>query len=187
MKCGIKRVSIRLNPHPVSCPETIDTWLIVAQHEKDKDNRDGYFYLLCDLPGQPNLTEAEILSKALSMYGMRWKIEEVHRHFKQQYGWESIQLSSYTRLQNMNQLLLLAMCFLYSLKKFALQYLIAFPAIMQYKKKSWKHIYTFIYYRLSKLVETCFSFVTRLNIQPYKGIWHDQQQLYLPFMKNGGI
>ncbi|HOR03415.1 MAG TPA: hypothetical protein PLM19_05425, partial [Candidatus Syntrophosphaera sp.] len=46
-------------------------------------------------------------------------IEEVHRHFKQSYGWEKIQFASYTRLQNLNQILLLAMCFLYSLKKFA--------------------------------------------------------------------
>ena len=34
----------------------------------------------------------------------------------------------------MNQLLLLAMCFLYSLKKFTIEYLAVFPAIMQYKK-----------------------------------------------------
>jgi len=76
----------------------------------EKDSQDGYYYLLCDFPGQPNLTMIEIMYKALCMYGMRWRIEEVHRHFKQEYGWESIQLSSYTRLQNMNQLLPLAMC-----------------------------------------------------------------------------
>jgi len=186
-KCGIKRVSIRLNPHPVAHPETIETWLIVARYCKDKDSRGGYFYLFCDFPGQPNLTMPGILNKALSMYGMRWKIEEVHRHFKQEYGWESIQLSSYTRLKNMNQLLLLAMCFLYSLKKFALQYLAVFPAIMQYKKSFRKHIYVFIYYRLSRLVEICFSSVTRLNIQPHKGKWHEQQQLLIPCIKNGGI
>ncbi|MFA5498411.1 MAG: hypothetical protein WC327_02585 [Candidatus Cloacimonadia bacterium] len=61
-----------------------------------------------------------------------------------------------------------------------------FPGDYAVQKKCWKHIYMFIYYRLSKLVETCFSLVTRLNIQPHKGKWHDQQQHYLPFMKNGG-
>jgi hypothetical protein len=187
VKCGIKRVSIRLNPHPVSHPETVDTWLIVAQHEKDENGREGYFYLFCDFPGQLDLTETDILMKALNMYGMRWKIEEVHRHFKQEYGWEAIQLSSYTRLQNMNQLLLLAMCFLYSLKRFAFQYLSAFPEIMQHKNSSWKKIYDFVYYRLTRLVETCFSSVTRLNIQPYKGKWHEQQQLLIPCLKNGGM
>jgi hypothetical protein len=35
---------------------------------------------------------------------MRWKIEEMHKHVKQAYQWEMIQLSSYTRLQNMNQI-----------------------------------------------------------------------------------
>jgi len=52
---------------------------------------------------------------------MRWKIEEVHRHMKQVYGWEKIQLTAYTRLQNMNQILLLTMCYLYSLKKICIQ------------------------------------------------------------------
>ncbi len=187
VKCGIKRVSIRLNPHPLSHPETVETWLIVAQHEKDEKGRAGYFYLFCDFPGQLDLSDTEILAKALNIYGVRWKIEEVHRHLKQEYAWEAIQLISYTRLQNMNQLLLLAMCYLYSLKRFAIQYLIAFPAIMQYKRSSWKKIYDFVYYRLTRLVETCFSSVTRLNIQPYKGKWHEQQQLLIPGLENGGM
>ena len=196
-KCGVKRVSIRLNPHPVNHPETIDTWLIVARYVTNKKTKDeiakeveaegGYFYLFCDFPGQPDLSDNQIIEKALRMYKMRWKIEEVHRHLKQVYGWEKIQLTAYARLQNMNQILLLTMCYLYSLKRFAYKYLQAFPAIMKYKNKDWKKIYAFVYYRLSMLVTRCFSSVTRFNINPYKGKWQEGNQLIIPCLKNGGM
>lgn len=187
MMCGVKRVSVRLNPYPVKHPEIAETWLVVAQFSEDKRGRKGFFYLLCDFPSQPELEHNEIISKALKMYHMRWKIEEVHKHIKQAYAWEDIQLTSYTRLQNMNQVLLIAMCFLYSLKRFAAQYLIAFPSIMKYSNKQWKQIYDFVYYRLSKLVETCFSWISRYNLQPYKGKWHENQQMIIPCFKNGGM
>jgi len=147
LNCSIKRVSIRLNPHPVKHPDTVETWLIVARYSQDERGRKGFFYLFCDFPSQPDLTLTEIIYKALNMYKIRWKIEEVHRHIKQTYGWEQIQLTSYTRLQNMNQLLLLAMCYLYSLKRYAITYLQAFPAIMKYTNRSWKNIYGFVYYQ----------------------------------------
>ena len=187
LKCGIKRVGIRLNPHPVKHPEAVETWLIVARYSKDKKGREGYFYLLCDFPGQLNLSLEQIIFKALKMYRMRWKIEEVHRHIKQCYGWEKIQLTSYTRLQNMNQILLLTMCFLYSLKKYAHLYLEAFPSIMRYDNKSWKKIYAFVYYKLTELLEVCFRSVGRYNICPYKGKWNEGNQLIIPCLKNGGI
>ncbi len=184
-KCGVKRVGIRLDPHPVKNPETLETWLVVARHDSGK--KDGYFYLFCDFPDEPDLTLAKIVTKALRTYRMRWKIEEVHRHFKQSYGWEKIQLTSYTRLQNMNQILLLTMCFLYSLKRFAYQYLQAFPGIMSYTTKTWRKIYDFVYYRLTLLVEVCFSTVSRYKINPFSGVWMENQQLILPCLKNGGM
>lgn len=187
LRCGIKRVSIRLNPYPVKHPETVDTWLVVARYSTSKTEKGGFLYLFCDFPGQPDLSFPEIIIKALKMYRMRWKIEEVHRHLKQSYGWEKIQLTSYTRLQNMNHVLLLTMCYLYSLKRFAYIYLQAFPSIMKYKNKDWKKIYDFVYYRLSMLLEHCFSSVTRFNINPYKGKWHDANQLIIPCLKNGGM
>jgi len=187
LKCGIKRVAIRLNPHPVKHPETVETWLIVARYSKDEKDREGFFYLFCDFPGQLDLSLEQLILKALKMYRMRWKIEEVHRHIKQSYGWEKIQLTSYTRLQNMTQILLLTMCYLYSLKKFAGTYIQAFPSIMKYKNKNWKKIYGFVYYRISMLLEACFSSVTRFNINPYKGKWHEGNQLIIPCLKNGGM
>ncbi|MDP3014567.1 MAG: transposase [Candidatus Subteraquimicrobiales bacterium] len=187
LHCGIKRVSIRLNPHPVKHPDTIDTWMVVARYSPDHKGRSGYFYFFCDFPGQPDLSAEKIIEKAIIMYRMRWKIEEVHRHLKQSYGWEKIQLTSYTRLQNMNQVFLLTMCYLYSLKRFAYKFLLAFPNIMTYTQKDWKTIYDFVYYRLSLLIDKCFSSVSRYNLNPHKGKWHEAKQLIIPCLKNGGM
>jgi len=71
------------------------------------------------------------------MYRFRWKIKEVNKHVKQEYGWEKMQLMSYVGLKNMNQLLLLAMCYVYSLKSYAHQLLHSFPNIMKYSNRNW--------------------------------------------------
>jgi hypothetical protein len=185
--CGIKRVKLRLNPHPRKHPDTIDTWLIVSRFSPDGQGRQGYFYFLCDFPSQPQLTAEAIVKKVLRMYRMRWKIEEMHRHIKQAYGWEKMQLTSYTRLKNMNQLLLVAMCYLYSLKKYAYVFLAAFPSLMKYSNKRWKQIFDFVYYRISLLLATCWSSVTRNNINPYTGNWLAYNQLEIDCTKNGGM
>lgn len=184
---GLKRVSIRLNPHPVKYPETMETWLVVARYEAQDNRGKGFFYLFCDFPGQPDLTGEEIIAKALRMYRMRWKIEELHRHFKQAYGWEKLQLISYTRLKNMNQVFLLTMCWLYSLKRYAYAYLQAFPSIMHKRPKDWKKIFDFAYYRLSELLETCLSHVTIYDTGPFNGLCAERQQLIIPCLENGGM
>jgi len=187
ISCGIKRVKLRLNPHPIKNPDTIDTWLIVSRFSPNKDGKEGYFYFLCDFPGQPHLSSNAIVKKAIRMYRIRWKIEEVHRHLKQEYGWEKIQLSSYIRLKNMNQVLLVAMGYLYSLKKYAYRLITVFPSIMKYSNKKWQQIYDFVYYKLSALIEVCLSSVTRYNICPYAGNWLLKEQLEIPCIKNGGM
>lgn len=128
-----------------------------------------------------------IIHKVIKSYEMRNKIEEMHHHIKQDYGWEKIQLLSYTALRNMNQLLLLTMCYLYSLKKIAAKLLLTFPNIMKYTNKKWKQIYDFVYYRISILLEYCLIYVTRYKLARYKTLYNDDHQLVLSFIKNGGM
>jgi len=187
IRCGIKRVQVRTDPHPKKHPETTEAWLVVARFFSHDKNKEGYFYFLCDFPGQPDLSKLAIMKKVVSMYKARWKIEEVHKQIKQDYSWESIQLTSYTRLKNMNQLLLIAICYLYSLKRYVHIFLETFPSVMKYCNSRWKKIYDFSYYRLSKLVQICFVSVTRYNINPYAGKWLDNQQVSIPYEKNGGM
>jgi hypothetical protein len=186
-QCGIKRVKIRLDGHPLNDPDTHDAWLVVARYvPKNKKTKDGLFYFLCDFPNQ-DLSLDMIMHKVIKMYRLRWKIEELHRHVKQEYGWEKMQLMTYTGLKNMNQLLLLTMCFVYSLKSFIHQLLQSFPHIMIYSNRLWRQIYGFAYYKITRVLSHCFAHVTRYNILEYGGKWADSQQLIIPCLKNGGM
>lgn len=44
----------------------------------------------------------QIIEKALRGYRLRWKIEEFHRHVKQEFHWEEMQLMSYIGLNPNN-------------------------------------------------------------------------------------
>ncbi len=186
-QAGIKRVKIRLDGSPRKDPCTIEVWLVVVRYvPQKKGGKAGFFYFFCDFPNQEYSTDT-IIQKAIQMYRLRWKIEEMHRHVKQEYGWEKMQLMSYTGLKNMNQLLLLAMCFVYSLKSFAYQLLQSFPNIMIYSNRLWKKILDFVYYRIAKVLRHCFAHVTRYHILKYGGKWVENQQLIIPCLKNGGM
>ena len=181
IKCAIRQVELRTDPHPKKNPNKVKLWLVSARFHKHKDDKSGRFYFLCNFSGQPHLTEKQIMEKAIRMYRKRWKIEEVHRHVKVEYKWEDMQLSSYSRLRNMNLILLIALSFLYSLKRFVEHFAVAFPNIFKYSNTTMDKIYRFVYYKLSNLVRTCFASVTRYKICPYKGRNTDSMQLKLPF------
>ncbi len=184
---GIKRVKIRLDGHPRKNPDTIEVWLVVARYTPTRKNRkDGYFYFLCDFPNM-DLSPDIIAQKVLEMYRLRWKIEEVNKHVKQEYGWEKMQLMSYVGLKNMNQLLLLAMCYVYSLKNYVHQLLYSFPNMMKHSNRKWKQIYDFVYYRISKVLSYCFAHIRRYNILKFGGKWTEGQQMIIPCLKNGGM
>lgn len=155
-ECGIKRVKIRTSPHPKNNASGVDVWLIKACHRNNKDRRQGYFYFLCDFPNQ-NLDEAEIIKQALSYYRLRWLIEQAHRQIKQDYGWEAMQLLSYTGLKNLNSLLWLALCFLYAQKDYILKWADAFPRQFGQYRKRLRKLFEFVYTALMKAMKTAFS------------------------------
>jgi len=150
--CGIKRVKVRLDPYPKKHPNTAETWLIVCRYKSKKGKLGGFFYLLCDFPHH-QLNLEEIIEKALGSYRLRWKIEELHRQVKQDYGWEEMQLMAYVGLKNLNTILWIVISFLYSLKKMVLQLAEAFPVLLMDKKKNINMLFGFVYYRLFKVVK----------------------------------
>lgn len=179
--CGIKRVKVRLDPYPKKYPKTTETWLIVCQHKSAKGKLGGFFYLLCDFPHH-QLSLKEIIEKALGSYRLRWKIEELHRQVKQDYGWEEMQLLSYVGLKNLNTILWIVISFLYSLKKMVLQLAEAFPVLLMDKKKNIELFSGFIYYRLFKVVKKVFSEMSKYRKVKFKGQYHNQLQLRVKFV-----
>jgi len=155
-ECGIKRVSIRTYPHPKKNAPSVEVWLVQARHRNNRDKRQGCFYFLCDFPNQ-HLTEEEIIHKALSGYRLRWLIEQAHRHIKQDYGWEAMQLMTYTGLKNLNSILWLALCFLYEQKDFIIKWMEAFPRQFGQYRKRLKKLFEFVYTALMKAVKKAFA------------------------------
>jgi len=175
---GLKRVGIRLNPHPVQNPDTVEVWLVVARYVSP--HRRGYFYFLCDFPGR-DWSQEQIVAFAVRAYGQRWKIEEVHRHLKQDFGWEEIKLMRYQSLKNLNALFWLVVCFLYSLKSMVPGLKTCFSSIFIDRKSDWGEANYFIYYRLTNAIAICFSKVEKYTIKPWKGRWADSLQLRVNF------
>lgn len=170
--CGVKKVKIRTNPHKVKKPNTVETTLVVARHGK----KGGFFYLLCNF-NTKDLTDYQIIEKALRGYRYRWKIEEFHRHVKQEFNWENIQLMSYVGLKNLNTILMVAVDIIYSAIKHIDELLYLYPEFGNMKKQRYKYVY----YRLSRVIKHIFS-NTKLNkIIPHKGEYHDKLQLRVIF------
>ncbi len=179
--CGIKRVKVRLDPHPKKYPHTTETWLVVCRFKSKSGKLGGYFYLLCDFP-QHQLSSKDLISKALESYRLRWKIEELHRQVKQDYGWEDMQLLSYTGLKNLNTILWIVISFLYSLKEISLQLAEAFPELLLDKKNKLDILYGFVYYRLFKLTKKIFSGFLKYKKNVFKQSNYEKYQLKISFL-----
>ena len=69
---------------------------------------------LCYLLVKSELSTAiEVAKWAFNGYGLRWKIEEYHRHVKQEYKLEDVQLKTFDGLQSMLAILTVAMYVIY--------------------------------------------------------------------------
>ena len=170
--CGVKRVKIRTNLHKIKNPDTVETTLVVARHGK----KGGLFYLLCNF-NTKDLTDYEIIEKALRGYGYRWKIEEFHRHVKQEFNWENIQLMSYAGLKNLNTILMVAVDIIYSAIKYIDELLYLYPEFGHLKEQTYKYVY----YKLSRVIKHIFSNTKMNKIIPCKGEYHDKLQLRVKF------
>ena len=81
---------------------THSLWLVVSRNKK----HGGLCYLLVK---SKLSTTIEVAKWAFKGYGMRWKIEEYHRHIKQEYKLEDIQIKTFDGLQSMLATLTVAM------------------------------------------------------------------------------
>ena len=120
-------------------------WLVVSRNKR----HGGLCYLLV----KSKLTTAfEVAKWTFKGYGLRWKIEEYHRHIKQEYKLEDIQIKTFNGLQSMLAVLTVAMFMIY--KKFqSLHYNLLLDAGYNYlNKHTIRELTNFIYYKISKVV-----------------------------------
>ena len=100
-----------------------------------------------------NLSNAvEVAKWAFKGYGLRWKLEEYHRHIKQAYKLEDIQMKTFDGLQAMLATLTIAMFMIYKKIK-ALHFSLLLDAGYNYlNKHTVTELTNFIYYKISKVV-----------------------------------
>ena len=120
-------------------------WLVIS---RDK-NHGGLCYLLVK---NPSSSASKVAQWTFKGYGLRWKIEEYHRHIKQEYKLEDIQIKTFTGLQSMLALLTVAMHIIYKKIK-AIHIDILLDAGYNYLNKHHvRELTNFIYYKVSRIV-----------------------------------
>ncbi len=120
-------------------------WLVVSRNKK----HGGLAYLLVK---SKLSTAIEVAKWAFRGYGLRWKIEEYHRHVKQEYRLEEIQIKTFDGLQSMLSVLTVAMYMIYK-KISSLHFSLLLDAGYNYlNKHTVRELTNFIYYKVSKVV-----------------------------------
>lgn len=149
-------------------------WLVVSRDR----NHGGLCYLL--VKSKLN-TAIEVAKWAFNGYGLRWKIEEYHRHIKQQYRVEQVQLKTFNGLQSMLAVLTVAMYIIYKKIK-AIHFGLLLDAGYNYlNKHTVRELTNFIYYKISKIVSVLLM-PTKRKSKICKALPIDQsQQLNLSF------
>tara|TARA_R110002072_G_C7912354_1_gene530464 strand:+ start:332 stop:850 length:519 start_codon:yes stop_codon:yes gene_type:complete len=120
-------------------------WLVTSRNKR----HGGLCYLLV----KSGLSTAiEVAKWAFKGYGLRWKIEEYHRHIKQEYKLEAIQMKTFDGLQSMLATLTVAMFIIYK-KTQSLHFSLLLDAGYNYlNKHTVRELTNFIYYIISKVV-----------------------------------
>lgn len=120
-------------------------WLVVSRDKK----HGGLCYLLVKTD---KTTAMDVALWAFKGYGLRWKIEEYHRHVKQEYKLEDIQMKTFDGLQSILAILTTAMFMIYKKIK-SLHFGLLLDAGYNYlNKHSVRELINFIYYKISRVV-----------------------------------
>jgi hypothetical protein len=140
--CGAVPVYLPRERGELYWPEVL--WLVVAK-QKGK----GYCWFLCRLPVS---TPQQAIEMAMEGYGLRWKIEEVHRQVKSDYHLEAICLQRYQALKNFNVIFWVSINLIYyHFDKWRLQLLTQKEIKVCYQEKWWEY-QGFVYYKISRVI-----------------------------------
>lgn len=178
--CATRRIAVRTDDHKSHKSNSVEISLVVVRKYKNGTRKGGDFYLLCDF-NNPNLTESEVIAKAIDTYRRRWSIEEVHRQMKQSMKWESMRLKTYRGMKNLNAFMTLALYFIYKCKDHIQILKIGFPKLLIYKNSDKYKMLEFCYYRITDVISTCLMLVVqyrrRPNLQERRDRWQTKIRL----------
>jgi hypothetical protein len=175
-RCATRRIGVRTDDHPSAKANSVEASLVICRKFARGKQKGKDFYLICDF-GDPELSDLEIIQRAISAYRKRWKIEEMHRQMKQDLQWEKMRVASYVKLKNLNMLMIISLYFIYSCKDVIEKIAEAFPKIICFRKKDWAKLRQFVYYRLCQVLKICLQRTTHYNTSPYRPDLTDPWQM----------
>lgn len=144
--------------------ETHDLWLVVT-----KKVNGGYCWLLTR---SPKTDIMDIIKEAFKAYGFRWKIEEYHRHIKECYNLEDIQIKTFDGLQSMLAILTIAMSIIYSSLASLHTRLILGSGIKTMNKEVINELCNFVYYKISVIIKALLA-----NVKPSAFLPHEDKSI----------
>jgi len=122
----------------------------------------------------------EIAQDTFRGYGFRWHIEEYHRHIKDQFNLENIQLRKFDRLQTMLMIMAIAMYLLYTETRSLHQRLLTENKIRTIAKPNIWELIGFVYYKIGTIFRILLStVVVRAFIPLRKFLINEVNQLSL--------
>jgi hypothetical protein len=126
-------------------------WLVVVKNLKG-----GFSYFLVRSEKE---NKEDVIKQCFEGYGLRWKIEEYHRHIKQQYHLEDIQVKKIEGLQSMLGILTVAMHLIYKEISSLHVKLLLESGIKTLNKGTVYELFNFIYYKIGNIIKTLFAHV----------------------------
>lgn len=145
-ECGAIKVQYKIKK------KVYDLWLVVT-----KRTNGGYCWLLTRSPKE-NIVE--VIKEAFTAYGFRWKIEEYHRHIKECYNLEDIQIKTFEGLQSMLAILTIAMSIIYSSLSSLHTRLLLESGVKTLNKERMYELCNFIYYKISTIIKVLLADMT---------------------------
>jgi len=109
------------------------------------------------LVNSPFTDPQEIAEDTFQGYGYRWHIEEFHRHVKDQFNLENIQLRKYARLQIMLMIIAIGMYLLYTETRSLHQRLLTEIKIRTIAKANAWELVGFVYYKIGTIFRILLS------------------------------
>ena len=129
-----------------------DLWLVIT-----KRTNGGYCRLLTRSPKESIVA---VVKEAFTAYGFRWKIEEYHRHIKECYNLEDIQIKTFEGLQSMLAILIIAMSIIYSSLSSLHTRLLLESGVKTLNKERMYELCNFIYYKISTIIKVLLANMT---------------------------
>ena len=164
-KCGAVKVRYKAGK------QEHELWLVITKRENG-----GYCWLLTRSPKENII---DVIQEAFTAYGFRWKIEEYHRHIKQCYRLEDIQIKTFEGLQSMLAILTIAMSIIYaSLSSMHIKLLLQGGVKTMNKEKLYE-LTNFIYYKISTIIKTLLAHMKPCAFLPSPQISQSDGQLCL--------